>query len=63
MKKCDIKSGGVYLSNVGDRVVRLRIVCHDPSIGWVCRNLDTGRRILIDTARKFSCRIDVPSKG
>jgi hypothetical protein len=59
MKKNDVKSGGVYLAKVTDKVVSVRLDAENPHGGWDATNLTTGKKVRIKSAQ----RLRGPAKG
>lgn len=53
MKTADIKLGSIYLANVTNRVVQVRIDKENSSGGWDATNLATKKKIRIKTARRL----------
>ena len=60
MKAKEIELGGKYKMKVSDRVVTVKVMAVDasyPKKRWRCRNLATGREIIVYSAQRFRERV------
>ncbi len=60
MKAEEVVTGGVYLKKVSKKLCRVVIKGRHPDGGWVATNVETGRRVLIKTARSLRMVVGDP---
>ena len=59
MEAKEVQIGFEYAVKVSGVIARVKVLSIDgwyfPKVRWLCENLDSGRKIIVKSARRFRC--------